>query len=194
MLKILYYDFETTGLNHKKHCAVQIAGQIEINGEIVETFDIKFKPHEKAEIDPAALKANKLTLAEIMQYPDWRVGFAQLVRILSKYVDKYDTKDKMYLCGFNNRRFDDDILRTLFELAGSKNYGSYFWSDSIDVSVLASEYLKGARRAAMPSFKLKRVALTLGLVFDESDLHDAAVDTEITKQVYKIVTGQEMEI
>ena len=80
-----------------------------------------------------------------------------------------------------------------FNLNGDTFFGSYFWSDSIDVLVLASEYLED-RRVDMPSFKLKRVATELGIVFDKTDLHGALFDAMLTRQIYRIVTGLDLEI
>ena len=59
--------------------------------------------------------------------------------------------------------------------------------------VLASQYLL-KRRASMPSFKLKRVAKELGIVVEEESLHDAYYDVKLTRQIYRIVTGLQVEI
>jgi len=59
--------------------------------------------------------------------------------------------------------------------------------------ILASQYLI-PRRAKMESFKLKRVALELGLEVDESRLHDAHYDIALTRSIYRIVTGLEYEL
>ena len=46
----------------------------------------------------------------------------------------------------------------------------------------------------MPNFQLHTVAQTLGLEVDESKLHDASYDVLLTRQIYRIVTGREIEI
>jgi exonuclease I len=53
--------------------------------------------------------------------------------------------------------------------------------------VLASQYLINDRKS-MPSFKLTRVAKTLGLEIDESQAHDALFDAKVTKSMYEIIT------
>ena len=53
--KVLYFDTETTGLDAGKHGIIQLAALMEIGGEIVETFNMKFQPHEGALINPEAL-------------------------------------------------------------------------------------------------------------------------------------------
>jgi DNA polymerase-3 subunit epsilon len=40
----------------------------------------------------------------------------------------------------------------------------------------------------MPSFKLSRVAKTLGIEVDEDRLHDADYDVYLTREIYKTVS------
>jgi DNA polymerase-3 subunit epsilon len=192
MIKI-FYDLETTGTNFKAHSVHQLSGLIEVDGEIVEEFDFKVRPHPKAQISKEAMTVCNKTEKEIMSYPEMRKVHKQFLTLLSKYVDKYNPKDKMYLIGFNNRAFDDLFLRMFFELNDDKYIGSWFWSDTGDTLCLASEYLLD-RRASMLSFKLKRVALELGLEVDTEGLHDALFDARLTRSIYRIVTGLEIEL
>lgn len=192
MIKI-FYDTETTGLDPAKHSIIQLAGCVEIDGKIVREFDWKLRPHPKALIDEEAMKVNGLTVEEIMAYPPAKDAYKSFITMLSLHIDRFDKTQKAWLVGFNNRKFDDVFLRQLFELQKDKFFGSWFWSDSLDVMVLASQYLL-ERRATMPSFKLSRVAYELGIVFDEEELHDAAGDARITREIYRIVTGLEYEI
>ena len=192
MVKI-FFDLETTGTNSKKHSIVQLSGLIEIKGEIVDSFDYSVRPHQKAQIEAEALKVNNKTEEQIQGFPPMEDVHRAFVKKLAKYIDKYDSKDKAWLVGFNNRSFDDIFLRKFFELCGDKFFGSWFWQDSLDVLVLSSQYLLD-RRTGMPSFKLKRVAKELGIVVDEKRLHDAVYDVELTREIYRIVTGLEFEI
>lgn len=188
----LFFDVETTGTDYRKHSIIQLAGMIEKDGKVVEEFNFLVKPHEKAQIDEAAMAVNKKTVEEIMQYPEMKEAHLRLLKILGKYVDKYEKSDKMWLVGFNNRAFDDTFLRMFFELNGDRFFNSWFWSDSLDVLSLASQYLLD-RRAQMPSFKLKRVAKELGIPVYEDELHDALYDVRLTRQIYRIVTRLELE-
>ena len=192
MIKV-FYDVETTGLEPDKCSIIQLAGYLEKNGEIVNEFDYKLRPHERAVISPDALAVNGVTLEEIMEYPPMEEAFKSFRAMMSLHIDRYDKTHKAWLVGYNNRKFDDPFLRNLFSLCGDKYFGSWFWSDSLDVMVLASQYLL-ERRHTMPSFKLSRVATELGIVFDEEELHDALGDARITREVYRIVTGLEIEI
>jgi len=190
----VFYDLETTGTDERKHSIHQISGCIEVDGEVVENFNFKVAPHPKAKIEQEALDVCKVTEEQIRAYPEMKIVYKQVLKMLGKYIDRYNARDKAYLIGFNNRKFDDVFFRCWFEQNGDSFFGSWFWTDSIDCIVLASQYLIGHRRRNMPSFKLKRVAKELGLVVDETRLHDAEYDIYITRQVYRILTGIETEL
>jgi DNA polymerase III subunit epsilon len=184
----IFYDLETTGLDYRKHSIHHLAGMVEINDEIVENFDFKVAPNPKAQIDSAALKIVGVTEDEIRLYPPMKEVFLKFISILNSYIDKYDTKQKAYLVGFNNRAFDDVFLRAWFDQNGSSFFTAWFWPDSLDSMVLASQYLIN-RRPKMPSFKLHRVAKELGIEVKDENLHDAKYDIELTRKIYRIVTG-----
>jgi len=192
MLKI-FLGLETTGVNVRKHSIHQIAGFIEVDGEVVEKFDIKTRPHPKAEYEPIALTICKKTEAELKAYPEMAKAYRKLIRVLTKYVDKYNPKQKAFLIGFNISHFDSVFLRAWFEQNGDSFIDSWFWKSEIDVMSLAAQYLI-TRRENMPSFKLKRVAKELGIEIKEESLHDAFYDVELTRDIYRIVTGEDFEI
>ena len=192
MIKI-FYDLETTGTDVKKHSIHQIAGIIEVNGVEKESFNIKTRPHPKAIYEEAAMQVCKVDEAQLKAYQPMKSAHKELLTLLGKYVDKFNQKQKAHLIGFNNRAFDDIFLRAWFEQNGDQYIGSWFWNDTLDSLVLASEYLLD-RRANMPSFKLKRVAKELGLVVDEAAPHDALYDVNLTRSVYRIITGLDFEI
>ena len=189
----LFYDLETTGLNFKNHSIHRLAGMVEIDNEIVESFDLKLKPHPRAKITPEALTAGGVTEAQIMKYPDMKHAYAKFSKMLAKYVNRYNKRDRIKLVGYNNRFFDDQFLRMLFLLSDDNYFEAWFWSDSSDTLVLASEYLENRRRN-MPDFKLKSVARELGLRVEEDKLHDGVYDVMLTRQIYRIVTGKDIEI
>lgn len=53
--------------------------------------------------------------------------------------------------------------------------------------MLLAAYVLRERRPHMPNFKLMTVARELGIEVDESRLHDAEYDIELTKAMYKAV-------
>ena len=187
-MKALFFDLETTGTYPGKHGIHQMSGMIVIDGEIKETFDYKVRPNPKAEILDEALEVAGVTRDQILAYPPMGEVYHQLVDgILAKYVDRYNKKDKFFLAGYNNASFDNQFLRGWFLQNGDQYFGSWFWSNSIDVMVLATPYL-AARRTEMKDFKQGTVAKTLGIQVDDTKLHDALYDIEICKAIYDIVS------
>ena len=189
MAKLFLMDLETTGVKHWKNGIHQISGVIEIDGEVKEHFNFKVRPHPKAEIEKEALEVGNVTLEQIMAYPDMKIVYKQLIELLQKYVDQFSKKDKFFLVGYNNAGFDNNFFRAFFIQNNDNYFGSYFWSSSMDVMVLAAEFLKH-RRHLMPDFKLKTVAKEVGLVIDESKLHDAVYDVMLTRDIYKLITEE----
>lgn len=192
-MKKIFYDLETTGTNPLTCAVHQIAGFVEIDDEIVETFDIRLRPFEGAEIQQEALDTCGKKLEELMAYPDHTEGYRKFISILERYINKFDKKDKAFLAGYNNRGFDDAFLRIFFERHGDKYFGSWFYPDSLDALVLACEYLQ-TRRTRMPCFKQWAVAQTLGIPYNKDELHNAVEDVRITRRIYRIVTGRDIEI
>ena len=193
MIKKLYYDLETTGVDVRKHSIHQIAGLIEIGDEVVETFDIKTRPNPKAIITPEALTVCGVSQETIMSYQPMGSAYKDLISLMAKYVDRYDKADKFFMVGFNNSYFDDTFLRAWFEQNNDTFFDAWFFRGSLDVMCLAAEYLID-RRVQMPSFKLSRVCLELGIDVDKAKLHDGVYDVELVRQVYRIVTKREVEL
>ena len=185
-MKYLFFDLETTGVKFWKHGIHQIAGIVEIDGEVKEEFDLKVKPYHKATVDPEALKIGGVTQEQIDRYMECMQGKIELTKILSKYVDMYNSKDKFFLVGYNNAGFDDKFLRMFFEYNDDNYFGSYFWSNSLDVMVLATDFLKEERHT-MKDFKLGTVAKHLGFDFDPDKAHDGMYDVKYTRDIFKLI-------
>ena len=185
-MKILYYDLETTGVKYWKNGIHQIAGMVEIDGEIVETFNFNVQPHPKCIIEPEALKVGNVTLEQVQAYPAMEIVYKRFINILAKYIDKFDKKDKFFLCGYNNAGFDDKFLRSFFEQNNDSYFGSWFWQSSLDVYILSTHFLL-AEYADLNDFKLATVARHLGIAVEENSLHDALYDVNLTREIYKIL-------
>ena len=186
-MKLLFFDLETTGVNPGKNRIHQISGEIVIDGVSKEQFDFHVQPNPKAIIEEEALKVAGVTREQVLAYPPMRQVYSEFVAMLGKYVDKYNKKDKFFLVGYNNAAFDNQFLRGFFLQNSDKYFGSWFWSNTIDVMVLASAYLMD-RRAEMENFKLSTVAKFLGVSVADDSLHNAMYDIDLTKAVYDIVT------
>lgn len=185
-MKLFFFDLETTGLDNQKHAIHQISGKIIIDGVEKTKFNFKVKPFEGALIDATALKIGGVTEEQIMQYPSCHQNYVSFVTLIQKYVNRFDTGDKFHLVGYNNSSFDNQFLRSFFRVNKDDYFGSYFWSDSIDVMVLASNFLKHERHN-IRDFKLKTVAQWLKIDVDAKRLHDAEYDIELTEKIFNII-------
>lgn len=189
-MKKFFFDLETTGLDYRVNAIHQISGCIELDGTIIESFNFKLRPFDGAIIEPKALETCNLTEEQIMAYPPAEEVFVKFMAMLGRYVKKFDKTDKMFLVGYNNAAFDNNFLRAFYERYQRDDYfNSWFWGNSLDVMVLAAEFLID-QRVGMQNFKLMTVARAVGIEIDESKLHDAEYDIELTRNVYRIVTNR----
>lgn len=189
-MKILFFDLETTGIKYWRNGIHQISGEIVVDGQTKESFNFNVAPHPGAEIDEEALQVCRVTRQQIQAYPPMQTVYRQFVALLSKYVDKYNRKDKFFLAGYNNAAFDNHFLKAFFVQNGDNYFYSWFWVNSIDVMVLATQHLLG-HRPAMTDFKQETVARTLGIPLDTDRLHDAFYDIQLTKAIYHRLTEPE---
>lgn len=183
MEKLLFFDTETTGLDHKINSIHQLSGAVVIDGKIVERFNFKLKPHENDIISEQALSISKISLEQIMSYPDAKETYLKFIEMLSKYVDRFNKSDKFHLVGYNIHRFDIPFLQEFFNRHNDKYMNSWFWTNPLDCYLLASYKLKG-KRHLMSDFKQMTVAKELGIEVDESKLHDAEYDVSILMEIY----------
>ena len=183
MEKIFFYDLETTGLDPDTCAIHQLSALIRVNGTVVKNVDIKIRPFEGAEIHEKALQVGGVTREQIMAYPTEAEAFVQLQSILSQYVSKYDKLDKFHLSGYNIMGFDNNFLRKFWLRNNDKYFGSLFWSDCIDVMSEASSFLRMIR-PTLPNFQLKTVAKLMRIEIDESKLHNAVYDVELTMEIF----------
>ena len=193
MEKILFYDLETTGTLYWKHGIHQIAGAIQIEGEIVKRFNFNVLPHKKAIIEDEALSIAGVTREDVMKYPPMHEVYPYLINILSEYVDKFNKKDKFHLAGYNINAFDNAFFRAFFVQNGDKYFGSWFWPDSLDCYVLASNHFK-AVRATFENFQQRTVAKHLGIPIIEENLHDAQYDIDVCIDIYNKLTKTKEEL
>ena len=117
-----------------------------------------------------------------------REVYVKFVNMLSKYVDKFDKKDKFFLGGYNNASFDNHFLKAFFVQNGDHYFYSWFWVNSIDVMVLSTQHLM-RKRHEMTDFKQETVARALGIQIDSAKLHDASYDIQLTKEIYNRISS-----
>lgn len=183
--KLLFYDVETTGLNANANGIHQLTC-IAVTENGTDTFNSRILPFDGCIIDDKALEISGTTEMDLMSFPDEKTVFGKFDEWLLKHVIKYDKHDKFHLIGYNNRSFDDQFFRNWWNRHDPKYFGSFFWNNTVDVMVLASDFCMSDRHN-MVNFKLHTVAQWFGIKIDESQLHNALYDVQLTKMIYDAI-------
>ena len=184
-------DTETTGLDYLYHeivqiCILSLDSNIEPRKDIL-PFYIDMRPWYPERADEAALKKNKLKLADLMLK-----GFDKdaSIDLMEEWLEKLDLpytasgRRKQIVPLGQNYAFD---LRFILAWIGRKTYDEYFHYHFKD-TMIAAGYLND--RAAMhgekvpyPKVNLQYLCSTLKIKTDRA--HDALQDCVATAKVYK---------
>ena len=113
ILKQVYIDTETTGINPKDNGLIQISGMIEIDSQMVKEFDFRVKPFLGDKIEDEALKVNGITREDLEKFESPDLVFEKLIALFNQYVNPYDKSDKFFFIAYN-ARFDWDFLSNFF--------------------------------------------------------------------------------
>lgn len=192
MSKLLFLDTETTGVDERYNALIQIAGIIEINGEVKETFTVTAKPYDSDKISEESLKVTGLTVETISGYNKPEDTYKYIITLFSKYIDKYNRNDKFQMIGWNST-FDDRFLRAFFRKNSDKYYGSFISWPALDLSTLAVFFLLHKRHELL-DFKQATVARYLGIEVDTTKTHDALYDIELARKIYQELNSKRGEI
>jgi DNA polymerase-3 subunit epsilon len=177
-MKLCFIDCETGGVDPCKHALLQVSGIIRIE-DMHDEFTLRIKPFREDVVEKEALEVNHLNPEEGLGP---REAHIELLKILSKYVDKYNKQDKFFFLAYN-APFDSQFLREFFRKCSDKYYGSWFWTPAIDVMTLAGNKLM-EKRPFLPNFKLATIAKALGIEFDLEKAHNASYDISKTAEIY----------
>lgn len=178
-MNILWIDVETTGLDRHLHGIIQIAGIVELDGEIGETFSLQMNP--EAQFDPASQEIHGISPEQIRRYPARQETFERFKEILLRYVDPQDRATRFYPGGYNVR-FDLGFLEQWFRAMKEPGLGDYFRHERVDPSVMMKAYQEYVGKRQMPSWSLRAVAAQMGLSYGNH--HDAMEDITLTREVH----------
>lgn len=181
MNKIIFIDTETGGVNPEKAALIQLSGIIRIDKKDVEKFNFYIKPFENSEVTEKALEVQGRTLEELKtdKYVEEKEVYKQFIKLLDKYVDKYDRTDKFVVAGYNVR-FDVDILKAFFQRHGNNFLFSYLDSSMLD-PLYSIRLLQIAEiLPVLENNKLETWCKHFGI---ELKAHDSLEDIEATKKL-----------
>ena len=180
MIKKLYLDVETTGLNPETAGLTQMACILEIDGVEVMSANFDIKPFDGAEISKRALEVTGKTYDEIMTYPDEGKVLIQFMEMLKVYINPMVYGDDFTLIAYN-AEFDQNFMIAWFERQGKKyaNYINYRKCDPL--ALLRILHVEGI--ANLKGYKLSEV---YEAIFGETfKAHDADADIKATVRVHK---------
>ena len=186
MIKTVFFDLETTGVNFYNSAVIQIGAILDIDGEEVDNINIKIRPHENADIDPKALQVTGLTMADLMEDKE-RVGhlegYWKFMEFCGFRPGKFvDIHQRIHRAGYNILAFDNNFLNELGKRSrDAYSYAKFHWP-GIDVATIACAALRKTR-GNMRDFKLMSVAHNLGVNTD-GQAHDALFDVRVTRDLY----------
>lgn len=182
----MYLDLETGGVNPKLSAILQLSAGVEIDGKIVDCFEIFMKPFPDDEVEDGALSHNHITREDIKtdKFINPVVGYEMFIAFMSKYVDKFNKEDKFQLIGFGIDAFDEQFMRRWFIRNGEDKYfNSWFHNPSIDLKTLAAYALR-KKRSKLGKFRLIDVCRYMGIEIDESQVHNSTYDIGLCYHVY----------
>lgn len=184
-MKLLYFDVETTGLDSKRHGIIQLSGLIEVDGIEKERFNYNIAPFESDAYSDKALLVHKVTRNEMRAFPKPQEIYSKFVKMLSQYVERYDTTDKFTPIGYNVR-FDLDFLNQFFLKNNDTYFGSYVSWYAVDPLALLY-FLKFQNKIKLENYKLETVCNHFGI---ELQAHDAFSDILATKRLLEILQNK----
>lgn len=104
-MKKIFIDVETTGFDRNNCAIIELGGVVTDNDKIVETFEIKIKPHAGANINDRALKVSSNTRQTIKSFQTPQEAYEEFINILRKYFvpsdDLENDKNKLTFCAHN---------------------------------------------------------------------------------------------
>lgn len=186
MIKTVFFDLETTGVDFQNSAVIQIGAILDIDGEEVDNLNLKLKPHNGANIDQKALDVTGLTIEDLMEDPE-RIGhmegYWKFMEFCGFHPGRFvDTHQRIHRAGYNILAFDNTFMAELGRRSRDNHcYAKFHWP-GIDVATMACVALRG-NRATMRNFKLMSVAKLLG-VDTEGKAHDALFDVRVTRDLY----------
>ena len=81
MIKKIFYDVETTGLDSVSNGIHQLSGCIEIDGNVVEWFNFNVRPFQTDIIDSEAIKISNVSVEKIMSYEEPQIMYKKFITL-----------------------------------------------------------------------------------------------------------------
>lgn len=181
-MKLLWLDFETGGLDPRLHDITEISGIVDIGGSAVEEFQLLLQPSMNQRLGQQALTLQGRTLEEVQNHPlTQREGREELIKIMSRYVDKYDRTDK-FTWGGQNPSFDIAFAQHLWKTQGDPYFGAWFDYHPLDLMAVIAALKTRGYFPGLPNFKLVSICAALAIKLENA--HNALEDIRATRAAF----------
>lgn len=186
-MKKVFIDVETTGFGPSKSAIIELSGVVTDNDKIVETFEIKMKPHNGAMINDRALVVSGNSRQTIKSFQTSQEAYKEFISILYKYFvpsdDLENDKNKLTFCA-HNVGFDKPFVETFMNKNSLEiNYRNNSFSDFFNDNTICTMSL-ARKKLKTENYKLNEVANHLGIDFDNKSHHNALYDALISCSIY----------
>lgn len=179
-MKVIYFDTETTGLDHKINEMVQFSAIVEIDGKVEEEMNLFIQPTRWDCIEQGALDTTGMTIEQLRTFEEPAAAFSKLQSMFNRYIDKYDREDKFFPAG-HNVVFDINFLQAFWKQHGDKyGIGSYQNWHSIDTRIIASWLLYSGQLKGVENVKLGTLCAYFGIPIQA---HDSMSDIRATRDL-----------
>tara|TARA_R110002020_G_scaffold148509_3_gene324356 strand:- start:1019 stop:1627 length:609 start_codon:yes stop_codon:yes gene_type:complete len=188
-LKLFFFDTETSGINPVNDDIWQIAGMVEVNGKVIDAFDIKMRPRYIERIPEKLFKMFNTTKEEMMKYPSRESAFDKVLDFFSKHTDIESRDGSLIPVGHNAASFDMAFFKKFFN--EEFKYKSMEWQHLLDyhcidtMNLCALAALTGVFPEEADSLRLADSCEIMGIDFDEEEAHDALYDVKKTRSLFK---------
>lgn len=183
-MKVFYFDVETSGLDPVRNDILTLSGLIEIDGEIVDTIDLKMQPFDYNSISKEALEVNGLKLEEIKTFDEPLIAKKKLEKFFCKYVNRFKknktSEDKLIPAGYNVL-FDIRFLEEFWKKCGDSYFGAFIDYHKLDIAAIVL-YVKYKGLLQFHGYKLTQIAEALNCVF-KGEAHTAQADILMTRDI-----------
>jgi ribonuclease T len=178
-------DIETAGFNPKKNALLEIAAVItELNGngdlEITERYTTHVIPFKNSELDPAALKFNKIDPHHPFRMAIEEIDALHMLFKPIKAAVKRNNCTRAILVG-HNPAFDISFLNAAIQRTQMKRSPFHPFS-TFDTATLGG--------LAYQQTVLAKIAQAAGLDWDNEQAHSALYDAEKTAELFCMIVNR----
>lgn len=183
MRPLLFFDFETGGLDAKKNPILSMGYIVDIGGVEQESGIVYMRPFPHQKIESEALRVNGFTEEQTATFPEPTEALQKLCGGLAAYVDCYTPETRLLPVGFNSH-FDFSFLMEWHIRSGLGRQGIFSYVHSFHLDVRQIYCMLFAHREAELTQRRTLAALCEEYSIRLENAHDALADVRATRELF----------